>query len=205
MTTQESKANTVHVDFILSFAACEESVIGPMTKDRKQWRRGKKSKEAGGGEWTPGWVLRLCGEEGRTQGGGRLGSFFQLFPRMGVYVLLCVCVCVRSICALVLEELNRGSYQMDTHTQMTASTHLHHVTTIQQFSPDCMLRCIQYSHFKAATYEQKTPWPRKSHNFSVQFCKLKVLQAALWSLFIQIGTDFSSYQVIRRHFVVFFA
>lgn len=53
----------------------------------------------------------LQGGGGRTKKGGRKargpGSFFQLFPLM--------CVCVWSICALVLEELNRGSYQMDTH------------------------------------------------------------------------------------------
>lgn len=112
--------------------------------------------------WMSPEALRGGGENSRRR---EAGQFLSAVPSYGcVRAVVCVCVCTVHMC------ISAGGVEQGvipdghTHTQMTASTHLHHVTTIQQFSPDCMLRCIQYSHFKAATYEQKTPWPRKSDN-----------------------------------------
>lgn len=72
----------------------------------------------------------------------RVGSFFQLFPHMSVYALLSVCVC--SICALVLEELNRGSYQMDTQIPPTSI-----MWPQISSSPVCMRLHTQCSHFQS--------------------------------------------------------
>lgn len=60
-------------------------------------------------------------EEGDRQEQGRLVSVSCSLICM--CVCPCVCVCAQPICALVLEELNRGSYQMDTHTHTNDRFH----------------------------------------------------------------------------------
>lgn len=57
--------------------------------------------------------------------GRRVGSFFQLFPHMGVYVLLCVCVCAAHMCLSAggVEQGVIPDGHTETHTQMTDSTH----------------------------------------------------------------------------------
>lgn len=98
------------------------------SKEKTEKRR-KRAKEPEEEKWTPGWVLRLCREEGRNQGGRRMGrrvgSLFQLFPHMGVYVLWSVCVRTVHMCISAggVEQGVIPDGHTQTDAQMTDSTH----------------------------------------------------------------------------------
>lgn len=123
---------------------CEQSVSGLLTFKQGQKEKEEKEPEEESGHLDGSRSSAGCRGEIKKTGGWVEG--WALSFSCSPYGWVCVCVCVGSICALVLEELNRGPARWTTYTQVTVSAHYHHVTRVRQFF-SMQGACIQYSHF----------------------------------------------------------
>lgn len=106
----------------------------------------------------------------------------------------CVCVCVWSICALVLEEWNRGSARW---THKHTNDRFRPLASCNQSSPVLLHKKehrMGILTFEVSTYEQKVFWHKKR---SVQTCKvLQKSQDAV--VFVSVSPN-CSWRLLNRH------